>query len=149
MTVGGRRMEGGNRTYTAFMINDLKNRTKQFAVDAVRLCSTLNGTPEFRIISSHVVRAGTSMGANYREVCRSKAKADFINKLSVVEEEADESEYWFELLENLLAPESPELLRLKDEARQLVASMIQSKKTARASVGLTNVANSPFVIRHS
>jgi four helix bundle protein len=138
-----------NRTGTKVMINDLEDRTKRFATDVVRFCSTLNGKPEIRIISNQLVRAGTSVGANYRAACRSKSKADFINKLSIVEEEADESEYWFELLESLATPKNPELLRLKDEAHQLVAIMIQSKKTARASFGATKTGNSPFSIRNS
>ena len=131
------------------MINDLKDRTKRFAVGVVQFCSTLNNKSEFRIISNQLLRAGTSVGANYRAACRSKSKADFINKLSIVEEEADESEYWFELLEILATPKSPELLRLKDEAHQLVAIMIQSKKTARISLGSTTSGNSPFAIRNS
>jgi len=131
------------------MINDLKDRTKRFAVDVVRFCSTLNAKPEYRIISKQLVRAGTSVGANYRAACRSKSKADFINKLSIVEEEADESEYRFELLESLAAAKSPELVRLKDEAHQLVAIMIQSKKTARTSLATAQTRDLQFEIRNS
>jgi four helix bundle protein len=131
------------------MANDLKARTKRFAVDVVRFCSTLNGMSDLRIISNQLVRAGTSVGANYRAACRSKSKADFINKLSIVEEEADESEYWFELLESLSMSKNPELFRLKDEAHQLVAIMIQSKKTARGASVPARTENSHFVIRNS
>lgn len=119
------------------MTNNLKTRTKQFAVDIIRFCSMLDIQPEFRIISNQLMRSGTSVGANYRAACRSKSKADFINKLSIVEEEADESEYWFELVENLNARNNPELQRLKDEANQLVAIMVQSKKTAHNTDGAT------------
>jgi four helix bundle protein len=115
----------------AIMPNDLKDRTKRFALDVVRFCSTLPVKPEFRVIGGQLMRAGTSVGANYRAACRSKSKADFINKLSIVEEEADESEYWLELVENLLSSNRMELVRLKSEAGQLVAIMVQSKKTAR------------------
>jgi four helix bundle protein len=131
------------------MANDLKDRTKRFAVDVVRFCSMLNGKSEIRIISNQLVRAGTSAGANYRAACRSKSKADFINKLSIVEEEADESEYWFELLESLAAPKNLELVRLKDEAHQLVAIMIQSKKTARGSIASAKTGDSAFAVRNS
>ena len=113
------------------MANDLKDRTKRFALEALRFCSVLPVKPEFRVIGNQLMRAGTSVGANYRAACRSKSKADFINKLSIVEEEADECGYWFELLEDLAVPNTPELLRLKSEASQLVAIMVQSKKTAR------------------
>jgi four helix bundle protein len=131
------------------MINDLKDRPKRFAVDVLRFCSTLNSRSELRIISNQLVKAGTSVGVNYRAACRSKSKADFINKLSIVEEEADESEYRFELLESLATPKSPELLRLKDAAHQLVAIMIQSKKTARISLGPTKTGSSQFATRNS
>lgn len=131
------------------MINDLRDRTKRFAVDVVRFCSALNGKSEVRIISNQLIRAGTSVGANYRAACRSKSKADFINKRSIVEEEADESEYWFELLESLTTPTNPELFRLKDESHQLVPIMIQSKKTARISMDPVKAGNSQFAIRNS
>jgi four helix bundle protein len=131
------------------MVNDLKERTKRFAVDVVRFCSTLGSKSELRIISNQLIRAGTSVGANYRAACRSKSKPDFINKLSIVEEEADECGYWLELLEWLAEMSSSELLRLKSEASQLVAIMIQSKKTARNNSNDAKVANSQFAIRHS
>jgi four helix bundle protein len=113
------------------MANDLKERTKRFALDVLRFCSALPAKPDCRVISNQLMRCGTSVGANYRAACRSKSKADFINKLAMVEEEADECGYWFELLENLPATGDNELLRLKNEAGQLVAIMVQSKKTAR------------------
>src|SRR5208282_5624677 len=116
------------------MTNDLKERTKRFALEVVRFCSALNSGSELRAISNQLVRSGTSTGANYRAACRSKSKANFINKLSIVEEEAGESEYWSELLESLAPPKTPERLRLKDEAHQSVAIMIQSRKTARSSI---------------
>lgn len=133
------------------MTNNLKARTKKFAVDVVRFCSALDAKPEFRIISNQLIRSGTSVGANYRAACRSKSKADFINKLSIVEEEADESEYWFELLESLNARNLAELQRLKDEASQLVAIMVQSKKTARHPNECTDslVPHSQLEIRNS
>ena len=114
------------------MPNDLKERTKMFALDIISYCSALPVKPEFRVISGQLMRSGNSVGANYRAACRSKSKADFINKLSIVEEEADESGYWLELLERLAANNKVELGRLKNEASQLVAIMVQSKKTARS-----------------
>jgi four helix bundle protein len=114
------------------MPNELKERTKRFALDVIGCCSALPGKSEFRVIGGQLIRSGTSVGANYRAACRSKSKADFINKLSIVEEEADESGYWLELLENLSVNNKLELGRLKNEASQLVAIMVQSKKTARS-----------------
>jgi len=77
------------------------------------------------------MRSATSVGANYPSTCRAKSKADFIAKLSIVEEEADESIYWLELLEELEMRQDKELQRLRDEANQLVAIIVASKKTAR------------------
>ncbi len=131
------------------MANDLKDRTRRFALDVLRFCSTLPAKAEFRVVSNQLMRAGTSVGANYRAACRSKSKADFINKLSIVEEEADESEYWLDLLENLIASNNLELLRLKNEASQLVAIMVQSKKTARITDKPQKLENPRFVIRNS
>jgi four helix bundle protein len=113
------------------MANDLKERTRRFALDVLRFSSALPAKAEFRIIAGQLMRAGTSVGANYRAACRSKSKADFINKLSIVEEEADESEYWLDLVKNLSSTNRAELTRLKGEASQLVAIMVQSKRTAR------------------
>jgi four helix bundle protein len=112
-------------------MNDLKDRTKQFATDVIRFCSTLPKRQEISIISRQLMRSATSVGANYRSACRAKSKADFIAKLSIVEEEADESLYWMELLGELSAGHENELSRLMNEANQLVAIMVSSKKTAR------------------
>jgi four helix bundle protein len=131
------------------MANDLKDRTKRLALDVLRFCSVLPVKPEFRMIANQLMRAGTSVGANYRAACRSKSKADFINKLSIVEEEADECGYWFELLEDLAVPNTPELLRLKSEASQLVAIMVQSKKTARIVDKPIKAERPRFAIRNS
>ena len=131
------------------MVNDLKDRTKRFALDIIHFCSTLTAKPELRVISNQLMRAGTSVGANYRAACRSKSKADFINKLAIVEEEADESEYWFELLEKLLPSNNSELSRLKREAGELVAIMVQSKKTARGNPPVAEFGNSKLEIHNS
>jgi four helix bundle protein len=131
------------------MANDLKERTKRFALDVLRFCSALPAKPELRVIANQLMRAGSSVGANYRAACRSKSKADFINKLSIVEEEADESEYWLELLESLTVSNNAELLRLKSEANQLVAIMVQSKKTVRISDKPEKVERPRFAIRNS
>jgi len=123
------------------MSNDLKDRTKRYALDILRSCSALPNQPEFRCNGNQLMCAGTSVGADYRSDCLSKSKADFISKLSIVEEEADESEYWLELVENRSPANRVGLSRLKSDASQLVAIMVQSKKTARIPV-----RNSKFAI---
>lgn len=117
---------------SASFVIDLKHRTKRFALDVVRLCSVLPPRVEVQIISRQLIRAATSVAANYRSACRGKSKADFISKLATVEEEADESSFWLELLQELSVSDKPELPRLIDEAGQLVAIMVSSKKTARS-----------------
>lgn len=122
-------------------MNGLKQRTKQFALDVIQLCARLPQTPEFKILKGQLFRAGTSVGANYRAACRAKSKADFVSKVGTVEEESDESGYWLELIEAmpgiLNSPfdnhTSRELMRLKQEASEITAIMVSSKKTARGS----------------
>jgi four helix bundle protein len=117
------------------IMDDLKERTKKFALDVIRFCSSLPNRQEFWIINRQLVKCATSVGANYRSSCRAKSKADFIAKLSIVEEEADESMYWMELVRELTAVESGELRRLHDEANQLTSIVVKSKKTAKAHAG--------------
>jgi four helix bundle protein len=123
------------------MSAQLETRTKTFALDAVCFCADLPRVPEVGHIRSQLQRCSTSVAANYRAACRGKSKADFIAKLGTVEEEADESVFWLEFLRELDArrnlgingPLGKELDRLADEARQLLAITITSRKTARES----------------
>jgi four helix bundle protein len=112
-------------------VNNLTARTKKFALDVIRLCAGFPHGMEFQIITRQLMRSATSVAANYRSACRGRSKADFINKLSTVEEEADESALWLEMLADLVKKENLELARLTDEANQLTAIMVSSKKTAR------------------
>ena len=109
----------------------LKERTKQFAIRIVRVFKSLPKTDEARIIGKQLLRAGTSVAANYRAVCRSRSKAEFISKVSVVVEEADETTFWLELLiATSILPE----VRLRDlliEANELLAIFAASLWTAR------------------
>jgi four helix bundle protein len=77
---------------------DLKKRTKAFALRILRLASALPDTIEGRVIKGQLVRAGTSVGANYRAACRGRSGAEFVAKLGVVEEESDEGAFWLELI---------------------------------------------------
>src|SRR5438105_14732878 len=77
---------------------DLRDRTKAFALRIVRLFNALPSSGAAQVIGRQVLRSGTSIGANYRAACKAKSLADFIFKLSIVEEEADETIYWLELL---------------------------------------------------
>jgi len=123
---------------------ELKNRTKKFALDVIGLCAGLPHLPETRHAIDQLIRSSSSVAANYRSACRGKSKADFIAKLGIVEEESDEAGFWLEMLRDIGSRTeirhsqldlrtSQELARLLDEAAQLVAIIVASRKTARAS----------------
>ena len=112
-------------------MQDLKARTKIFALDVIRYCRTLPRDDEFNILRRQLIRSATSTAANYRSAQRAKSKPDFISKLGTTEEEADESLLWLECLDELSTREHPELKRLLKEADELVAILTASRKTAR------------------
>ena len=115
------------------MSEELKRRTKAYALRVMRLCGAIPDTPAGRVIRGQLLRAGTSVGANYRAACRAKSPADFIAKMGTVEEEADESLFWMELLvEGELLPKE-RLVELMAEGDELVAIVVSSINTARAS----------------
>lgn len=109
---------------------ELKKRTKRFALRIIKLVSALPKSIEGRAIGNQLIRSGTSVGANYRAACRGRSKAEFIAKLGTVEEEADESAYWMELIieGGLLKARLVEPLLL--EANELTAIMVTSRKSA-------------------
>ena len=109
---------------------ELKQRTKQFALRVLKLVSALPKTLEGRAIGSQLVRSGTSVGANYRAACRGRSKAEFISKLGTVEEEADESAYWLELIADGGLLPKPQVDPLRQEAAELTAIMAASRITA-------------------
>lgn len=82
-------------------VTALKARTKKFVLDAIRFYQTLPKTEEGRVIGRQFIRSASSVGANYRAACRSRSKAEFYSKLSIVVEEADETAFWIEVLGNL------------------------------------------------
>jgi four helix bundle protein len=105
---------------------ELKERTKQFALRVMRLVDALPKTPKGRAIASQLVRSGTSVAANYRAACRGRSKAEFISKLGVAEEEADETALWMELIiADRLLPEK-KVGSLLCEANELTAILAAS-----------------------
>ena len=110
---------------------NLKRRTKVFALDIIALTNSLPNKISANVIGRQLIRCGTSVGANYRSAARAKSPADFIAKMNIVEEEADESGYWMELLieSGVISPEATQ--RLMKEAEELVAIAVASIKTAR------------------
>ena len=114
---------------------EMKARTKAYANRIVKLCAALPNNWVARILGQQLLRSGTSVGANYRAVCRAKSNADFINKLRVVEEECDESLFWMELLVNNNFVKASRLSGLMKEADEIPAIVVSSAKTARTSRG--------------
>ena len=112
-------------------INDLKSRTKKFALDVILFSRKLPRGEEFTVIKRQLIRSATSVAANYRATQRAKSKADFINKMGTTEEEADESLFWLECLDELATNEHAELNRLLKEANELTAILVASRKRAR------------------
>ena len=110
---------------------ELRNRAKGFALSTLRFLQTLPQNRSNDIIAKQLGRAATSVGTNYRAACKARSRADFVSKITVVEEEADESQYWFELLISLEAGDQKEAATLLDEARELTAIFTASGKTAK------------------
>jgi len=114
--------------------NELKERTKQFALRIMMLVDALPNTIAGRAIANQLVRAGTSVGANYRAACRGRSKAEFVSKLGTVIEEADECEYWLELImDGALLPRN-RVEPLHQEAHELAAIFVASIRTAKSSI---------------
>jgi four helix bundle protein len=112
---------------------NLKRRTKRFALDIVGTVEKLAKDEVSRTLGRQLLRAGTSVGANYRSVRRAKSTADFISKLGTVEEEADESCFWLELLVDARKLASSAAAPLIREANELTAIAVASIQTARKS----------------
>jgi len=108
---------------------ELKKRTKQFGLRVIKLVGSLPRSIEGRAIGNQLIRSGTSVGANYRSACRGRSKSEFAAKLGVVEEEADESAYWLELIIEAGLLEKNLVTPLLKEANEIVAIMATSRKS--------------------
>ncbi len=102
-----------------------------FGLRIVRLVESLPETRTGRVIGNQLLRAGTSVGANYRAACRAKSRADFISKLGTVEEEADESVYWMEMLIDAGLVKRPKIAALLGEGNEILAIVVASINTSR------------------
>jgi four helix bundle protein len=112
---------------------DLITRNKTFVKGVLNICEVLPSNRIYDALVRQLVRSSTSVGANYRAACGAKSPADFINKLKIVEEEADESSYFLDLLEDLNSGKNKEKLKvLLRESNELTAIYVASIKTMRA-----------------
>jgi len=120
---------------------EFKERTKAFALRVMMLTNALPRSRAADVFGRQLLRSATSVGANYRSACRARSRAEFVSKLSIVEEEADESAYWLELLvEGKLIP-AERLTELRQEADEIVAMTAASKKTARSREQQSKIDN--------
>ena len=109
---------------------DLKARTKQFALRVMKMVDALPRTIQGRAIAKQIIRSATSVAANYRAACRARSRAEFIAKIGIVEEEADESCFWLELIIDSGLLNEDRIRPLLSEAGELVAIMAASSKSA-------------------
>jgi four helix bundle protein len=112
---------------------DLKMRTKLFARRSIRLYPCLPRETVAQVLGKQVLRSDTSIGANYREACRARSKAEFISKIGDCLKEVDEALYWLELLQKESIVSQRKLSSLLDEANQLVAMLVVSINTSRSN----------------
>jgi four helix bundle protein len=116
--------------------DELKERTKQFALRVLKLVAALPNNIQGRAVGGQLVRSGTSVASNYRAACRGRSKAEFIAKLGIVEEEADESAFWLELIIEGSLLKAKLVQPLLDEANEITRIVASSRVTAKTK--LTN-----------
>ncbi len=112
-------------------IENLKKKTKKFATDVILFCDTLKNSKAAPLITYQLIKSATSVGTNYRAACRARSKAEFFSKICIAVEEADESEYWLEVIDETdLSNEKKELSRLLIEANEISRIMTKAKSSA-------------------
>ena len=125
---------------------ELLQRTKTFALRVIKLVNALPNSTSGRAIGNQLFRSGTSVAANYRAACRGRSLTEFISKLGIVEEEADESCLWMELIIEAEIMEGKLVTSLLKEANEITAIIVASRKTAGTKQGIANrnskIANS-------
>ena len=109
----------------------MKKRTKEFAKEIIKLCRKLPNNREGRLIGDQIFRSGTSVASNYRAACRARSTAEFISKLSIVEEEADETLFWLKIIDEMEILKKESIDSLMKESDEIIAIIVASIKTAR------------------
>ena len=109
----------------------MKNRTKKFAKQIIFLCRKLPKNREGSLIGNQIFRSGTSVASNYRAACRGRSKAEFIAKMGIVEEEADETLFWLEVIEKVKILRKDLISSLMQECNEILSIVVSSINTAR------------------
>jgi len=112
---------------------DLKLRTKKFALNIIKMVRMLPDDKVGRVLGNQILRSGTSVAANYRSACKARSTADFISKITIVEEEAGETVLWCELIMESDTMNNSFIISLHQEARELTAIFTTSGKTAKSN----------------
>ena len=120
---------------------ELKLRTKNFALRVIKMTENLPKINSAKVIGYQLLRSSTSVGANYRAACRARSKAEFISKIKIVEEEADESLYWLELIKELKFFKSELIMDLIKEADELTAIFTSTSITAKSNLTQSKINN--------
>ena len=110
---------------------EMKVRTKRYALRVIKVAQAVPNNRVGNVLGSQLLRAGTSVGANYRAICRAKSTADFLNKLKIVEEECDESLFWMELLIESETQTQQKLGALMAEGNEMLSIVVAALKTTR------------------
>ena len=117
-------------TEKEIFIESIKKRTAKFAVDVILFCNSLKTSKASSVITYQLVKSATSTGANYRAACRARSKSEFFSKICIVVEEADETEYWLEIINKAnLSKDREELMRLIKEANEITKINTKAKNS--------------------
>jgi four helix bundle protein len=122
---------------------ELKIRTKLFALMIIKLIDDLPGTKAGHTIGNQIIRSGTSVASNYRAACRARSNADFISNITIVEEECDETLFWLELIVEAELLKKEKIQNIIKEADELTAIFTASGKTARQNNPKSEITNNP------
>jgi four helix bundle protein len=118
-------------TEKEIFIENLKRRTKKLAVDVIGFCDSLKSCKASSIITYQLVKSATSTGANYRAACRGRSKAEFFSKICIVVEEADETEYWLEIIDEAnLSNDRAQLTKLLNESNEITRIMSKARNSS-------------------
>lgn len=112
-------------------VSQLQGRTKQFVLRSIRVIKALPPTEEARVVGKQFLRSASSVGANYRAVCRARSQNEFFAKMSITVEEADESLFWMEIMSEAGILPSEKLKALMDEAEELIKILSKARKNAK------------------
>lgn len=111
---------------------EMKLRLKQFVINLVKFCQNLPRTDESLTFKRQLLRSGSSVYANYRAACRARSKAEFFSKLSIVVEEADETEMWLDLIISSEISSDPKIIKLHQESLEILKIMATARKNSRS-----------------